>query len=142
MFLWIHKQSVKYTQWVSRDHALTIHGANKSVTPRSVEKCFHLTETPRSKCSMRIWWNMLFSFSPSKNRVNNSRLRELEPSRKSKKVRVIGISKQVTGYKEISKWTGEGTQVSCTIHFKLGARDTGCLAFDRKFRKFRMEGKW
>ena len=43
---------------------------------------------------------------------------------KSKKVRVIGSSKQITGNKEISKWTGEGTQVSCTLDYKLDARDT------------------
>ena len=40
--------------------------------------------------------------------------------RKSKKVRVIGISKQITGSTGTT-WAEERTQVSC---IKLGARDT------------------
>ena len=38
---------------------------------------------------------------------------------KSKKVRVIGSSKQITGNKKKNKWMeGEGKQVSCTLHFQ------------------------
>ena len=43
---------------------------------------------------------------------------------KSKKVRIIGSSRQIPGNKKMSKWNGARMQVSCTLHFKGSKRYT------------------
>ena len=51
---------------------------------------------------------------------------------KSKKVRVIGSSRQIAGNKKMSKWDGARMQVSCTLHFKGSKRYTS-IFFRKEF---------